>query len=194
MFELDATSGELRKHGVKIRLSDQPFQILRELLERSGDVVTRQELRELLWSADTFVDFDLGLNSAVRKLREALDDSAENPRFVETLPRRGYRFIAPVQNGRPEPPSPPQHNPAGPGVPAQLVWIAAGDATTLAIATLLLGYERSWTKSETPESRIASLAVLPLKQNRRTRSGGGWTFVTDALTIDRYRSTDRASF
>ena len=96
IFELDAQSGELRRHGLKIRLPHQPFQILRLLLDRPGEVVTREELRQQLWTSDTFVDFDVGLNSAIRKLREALDDSAENPRFVETLPRRGYRFIASV--------------------------------------------------------------------------------------------------
>ena len=96
VFELDAQSGELRRHGLKIRLPDQSFQILRALLMRPGELVTRDELRQLLWTAETFVDFEVGLNSAVRKLREALDDSAENPRFVETVPRRGYRFVGPV--------------------------------------------------------------------------------------------------
>ena len=89
IFELDTQSGELRRHGQKIRLPDQSFQILRLLLDRSGEVVTREELRKHLWTSETFVDFDVGLNSAIRKLREALDDSADNPRFVETLPRRG---------------------------------------------------------------------------------------------------------
>ena len=96
IFELDRESGELRRHGLKIRLPDQSFQILNTLLIRPGEVVAREELRQVLWSSDTFVDFEVGLNSAVRKLREALGDSAENPRFIETLPRRGYRFIAPV--------------------------------------------------------------------------------------------------
>src|SRR5688572_29660505 len=95
VFELDTSSGELHRHGLRIRLPDQSFQILRLLLSRPGEVVSREELRNALWS-ETFVDFDVGLNSAVRKLREALDDSSENPRFVETLPRRGYRFIAPI--------------------------------------------------------------------------------------------------
>lgn len=96
VFELDTESGELRRHGLKIRLPDQSFQILKVLLRRPGEVVTREELQRVLWTSDTFVDFEVGLNSAVRKLREALDDSAENPRFIETLPRRGYRFIATV--------------------------------------------------------------------------------------------------
>jgi len=96
VFELDTVSGELRKNGLKIRLPEQSFQVLKLLLSRPGDVVTREELQQVLWTSDTFVDFEVGLNSAVRKLREALDDSAENPRFVETLPRRGYRFVGPV--------------------------------------------------------------------------------------------------
>ncbi len=97
VYTLDEQSGELRRNGVKIRLADQPIQVLRLVVDRSGEVVTREEIRAHLWSSDTFVSFDVGLNSAVRKLRQALGDSAENPRFVETLPRRGYRFIAPVE-------------------------------------------------------------------------------------------------
>jgi DNA-binding winged helix-turn-helix (wHTH) protein len=96
-FEADLDAHELRKNGVKLRLQDQPFQVLSVLLDNPGQVVTREELRQRLWSADTFVDFDNGLNTAINKIREALGDSAESPRLVETLPRRGYRFIAPVQ-------------------------------------------------------------------------------------------------
>jgi DNA-binding winged helix-turn-helix (wHTH) protein len=95
-FEVDLKTGEVRKHGLKIRLQEQSFQILAMLLEQPGEVVTRDQLRERLWSADTFVDFDHSLSAAINKLRSALGDSAENPRFVETLSRRGYRFIAPV--------------------------------------------------------------------------------------------------
>lgn len=95
-FELDLRTGELRKSGVRVNLPEQPFQVLKALLDRPGDLITREELRLRLWPAETFVDFEHGLNAAVRRLREALGDSAETPRFVETLPRRGYRFIAPV--------------------------------------------------------------------------------------------------
>src|SRR4051812_15347754 len=95
-YELDVESGELRKNGLRVRLAGQPLEILRALIARPNDVVTRDELRNRLWPADTFVDFDVSLSSAVRKLREALEDSAERPQFVETIPRRGYRFIAPV--------------------------------------------------------------------------------------------------
>lgn len=96
VFEVNLRAGELRKHGLKIKLQDQPFQILAMLLAQPGEVVTREELRQKLWPADTFVDFDHGLNNAIKRLREALGDSAESPRYVETLPRRGYRLKVPV--------------------------------------------------------------------------------------------------
>src|SRR5215471_6126318 len=98
-FDVDLRSGELRKHGIRLKLQDQPFQVLIRLLEHPGDLVTREELRQRLWPADTFVDFDTGLNNAIKKLRDALGDSAEAPRYIETLPRRGYRFIARVEKG-----------------------------------------------------------------------------------------------
>jgi Tol biopolymer transport system component/DNA-binding winged helix-turn-helix (wHTH) protein len=98
-FAVDLRSGELYKHGIRLKLQEQPFQVLALLLEHPGEVITREELRERLWPAETFVDFDTGLNSAVKKLRDALGDSAEEPRYIETLPRRGYRFMAPVENG-----------------------------------------------------------------------------------------------
>ncbi|HET6930330.1 MAG TPA: winged helix-turn-helix domain-containing protein, partial [Candidatus Acidoferrum sp.] len=99
LYEVDFTSQELRKSGVKIKIQDQPFQILALLLERPGQIVTREEIQKRLWAGDnTFVDFDLGLNSAVKKLRQALGDESDNPRFIETLYRRGYRFLAPVQD------------------------------------------------------------------------------------------------
>src|SRR5436309_11614051 len=93
VFEVDLRVGELRKKGIKIKLQDQPFQILQILLERSGEVVTREEIRGRIWPADTFVDFDQGLNNAIKRLRESLGDSPDNPRFIETVPRHGYRFI-----------------------------------------------------------------------------------------------------
>src|ERR1700691_458643 len=97
VFEVDLAAGELRKNGARVRLQEQPFQVLALLLRNAGRVVTRDELREKIWPADTFVDFDHSLNTAVNKIREALGDSASSPRFIETLARRGYRFIAPVQ-------------------------------------------------------------------------------------------------
>jgi len=96
VFEVDVRAGELRKQGVRIKLQEQPFHVLTVLLQRPDEVVTREELRNQNWPADTFVDFDNSLNTAINKLREALGDSADSPRFIETLPRRGYRFIAPV--------------------------------------------------------------------------------------------------
>lgn len=103
VFELDLSAGELRKSGAKLRLQGQPFQVLALLLEHAGDVVTREELQQKLWPSDTFVDFDHSLNTAINKVREALGDSASSPRYVETLARRGYRFIAPVQRQPPVP-------------------------------------------------------------------------------------------
>jgi TolB-like protein/DNA-binding winged helix-turn-helix (wHTH) protein/Tfp pilus assembly protein PilF len=97
VFEVDIEAGELRKHGLRLKLSEQPFQILSMLVARPGEIVSRDFLRERLWPSDTFVDFDHGLNNAVMRLREVLGDSSEHPRFIETLPRRGYRFIAPVE-------------------------------------------------------------------------------------------------
>src|SRR5215467_11138911 len=96
-FEADFTTGELRKHGIRLKLQDQPFQILKMLLVRAGELVTRDEIRKNLWPDGTFVDFDNGLNAAVNRLRDALGDSAGEPKFVETIPRRGYRFIAPIE-------------------------------------------------------------------------------------------------
>src|SRR5260370_728554 len=97
VYEFDLRSGELRKHGIRIKLQEQPCQILSILLEHRGEMVTREELQRRLWPSDTFVDFDHSLNTAVMRLREALNDSSESPRFIETLPRRGYRFVAPVE-------------------------------------------------------------------------------------------------
>jgi TolB-like protein/DNA-binding winged helix-turn-helix (wHTH) protein len=102
VFEVDLRSGELHKQGIKIKLHDQPFQVLAMLLEHSGELVTRGQLHQKLWPSDTFVDFDVGLNSAIKRLRDALGDSAETPRFIETLPRRGYRFIGQVTEATPE--------------------------------------------------------------------------------------------
>jgi len=96
-YEADSATGELRKGGVRLRLPEQPFRVLIMLLERPGELITRDEIRQKLWPADTFVDFDHGLNTVINRLRETLGDSASNPRFIETLARRGYRFLAPVE-------------------------------------------------------------------------------------------------
>src|SRR5439155_17022687 len=97
-FEMDERARELRKGGIRIRLQDQPFEILALMLERPGEIVSRDELRQRLWPAGTFVDFEHSLNAAVKRLRAALGDTADNPRFVETLHKRGYRFIAPIES------------------------------------------------------------------------------------------------
>jgi eukaryotic-like serine/threonine-protein kinase len=114
-FELDTRTAELRKHGVRVRLHEQCFRILCMLLERPGEVVLREEIRQALWPNDTVVEFDHGINAAIRRLRDALGDSAETPRWVETLPRRGYRFIGPVEAAEP---TPPRVMPGEPGQPA----------------------------------------------------------------------------
>jgi DNA-binding winged helix-turn-helix (wHTH) protein len=111
-FEADEAGGELRKHGVRIKLHAQPFQLLVMLLERPSEVVTREEMRQRLWGQDTFVDFDHGLSSAVRKIREALEDSASQPRYVETVSGKGYRFIAPVSQASGLPAQSPGSAPA----------------------------------------------------------------------------------
>ena len=126
-YSVDLSSGALLRSGVRIPVQGQPFQVLRLLLEADGKVVTREELRQALWPDDTFVDFDLGVNTAVKKLRQALEDSAEHPRFIETLPKFGYRFMVPVKwvggnNGgsallRVEPTSPPEPTPIVPRPP-----------------------------------------------------------------------------
>jgi DNA-binding winged helix-turn-helix (wHTH) protein len=102
-FEADLRSGELRRAGERLRIQEQPFQVLVALLERPREVITRDELRQRLWPSDTFVDFDHGLNTTINKLRESLGDSASSPRFIETLPRRGYRFLAAVDRVDPQP-------------------------------------------------------------------------------------------
>jgi DNA-binding winged helix-turn-helix (wHTH) protein len=102
-FELSESDGELRKNGARIKLQDQPFRVLVELVANSGKAVTREELQQKLWPADTFVDFDVGLNTAIRKLRQAMGDDADHPHYIETLARRGYRFLAQVAVAVPDP-------------------------------------------------------------------------------------------
>jgi pentatricopeptide repeat protein len=181
-FEADLRSGELRKHGVRLKLQDQPFQVLALLLEHAGDVVTREELRQRLWPADTFVDFDTGLNSAVKKLRDVLADSADEPRYIETIPRRGYRFIAPlvdpnpatVPSSAPEPWLGPAHETAS-SQPADSVVTSAesffftrlrllfGAAALLVLLVAGFLAYRNTGAGGTKQPAIKSLAVLPLK-------------------------------
>jgi TolB-like protein/DNA-binding winged helix-turn-helix (wHTH) protein/Flp pilus assembly protein TadD len=182
VFELDLRAGELRKHGLRVRLQEQPFRVLEMLLEHSGEVVTREQLQKRLWPADTFVDFDHGLNKAVNKIREALGDSAESPRFVETVSRRGYRFLVEVKDAdaapvrSPELAVPPQQpqpapeapdRPDSPGKVAEVkslslshTWKIAVLVLLLAAASLAIWKLHSRNRSS---SAIRSVAVLPFE-------------------------------
>src|SRR5215472_946494 len=125
-FELDVRAGELRKHGTRLRLRTQTLQILRMLLERPGEVVLREEIRQQLWLSDTVVEFDHSINTAVKRLRDALAEPAGKPRFIETLPRRGYRFIGQVETGPGQPEATPLAVMPPAAKPDNLRWIAAG--------------------------------------------------------------------
>jgi TolB-like protein/DNA-binding winged helix-turn-helix (wHTH) protein/Tfp pilus assembly protein PilF len=190
MFEADLDAGELRKHGLRLKLSEQPFQILGMLLARPGEIVSREELRERLWPSDTFVDFDHGLNNAVMRLREVLGDSSEHPRFIETLPRRGYRFIAPVERKSENSNGAVPHQDAVTAVPGDVAALASQAsaaklpelpahgrisiyriaglvAAVLAGSALISGiavhYVRGVDASKGKATRSNSLVVLPLE-------------------------------
>jgi len=209
---VDLASGELHKHGVRLRLQEQPFQILVMLLENSGEIVTRDELRNKLWSSDTFVDFDVGLNNAVLRLRNALGDSADSPRYIETLPRRGYRFIARVEG--PDPAQLDEHTqPATATATAQvakgpLEWPRARAIWTagLALAALLLlfvglnvGGLRQRVLGRPLAPAIRSLAVLPLENlsgdEAQEYFADGMTdeLITDLASIASLRVISRTS-
>ena len=171
IFELDLRTGELRKQGVKVRLQGQPLQVLEALMRRSGDVVTREELRAQIWKTDTFVDFDHSLHNAIARLREVLGDSPENPRYIETLPRRGYRFLVPVES---------HDGLRSAGTPAPVPVAISTDierraygrrakllALVLMVAIVLIGIlsvkrVRQGLFGQPHSHRIGSLAVLPL--------------------------------
>ena len=165
-FELDVRTSELRKRGVKLRLQGQPLQILAALLNRAGDVVTHEELRAQIWAPDTFVDFDHSLHTAIARVREVLGDSAETPRYIETLPRRGYRFIASVDAVGTQPESRPSSEqphevPAGTRPTKSRKFLV-----TAILAPLLIGFAiwlaRVSSRPITATSRLNSIAVLPL--------------------------------
>lgn len=152
IFEIDLGRGELRKDGMKLRLPDQAFRILAALVQAPGEIVTREDLRQTLWSDATFVDFDNNLNGIVRRLRETLGDSAASPRFIQTVPRQGYTFIAPVQR--------PKTGPAAPR-PLRMAMIAILAAVPLALLALWAARQASWTAPVSPERSL--LAVLPFQ-------------------------------
>jgi len=174
-FEANVRAGELRKRGLKVRLQDQPFQILVMLLERPGELVTRQEIHQKLWPADTFVGFDHGLNNAINRLREALGDSADTPRFIETLPRKGYRFIALVagdgQLAEAEDPAEVatpvvETGPIDPRLsvrPRFLVTLLVSCVALALAAMVYLGWRRMRAGHASPGSGHVMLAVLPFQ-------------------------------
>src|SRR5215831_2480728 len=159
VFELDARTGELRSKGSRVKLQDQPLQVLLAVLEKPGQVVTREELRARLWPADTFVDFDHGLNAAVKRLRDALGDTAENPRYIETLPRHGYRFIAAAV---------PDALPPGRSHTSLKQWgWLLGVTAVLPVVGVLFAVDMGGVRSKllsrsSAEPQVRSLAVLPL--------------------------------
>ncbi len=215
-FEVNRHAGELRKHGIRIKLSGQPFEVLTLLLERPGEVVTYEELRAKLWQADTFVDFEHGLHAAVNKLRQALGDSAEHPRYVENLPRRGYRFVAAVRWAAEAPETPsvapaekqtaPEQMAASASVAQRRGALGRQGTTLLGIATVLValgaGYFslRNWRQpSPSAGSGIQSLAVLPLVNLSRDPEqeyfADGMTdeLITDLAKIGALRVISRTS-
>ena len=157
VFELDLRAGELLKGGRKIKLQEQPFRVLVQLMERAGGVVTRDELRHELWPADTFVDFDHGLNSAVARLRETLGDSAEKPRFIETVAKRGYRFIAPLESKAENRPEVASALPGNSRMPPRPFWIAATICLALISSASIWALYRPHS-----DAQLAKLEVVPL--------------------------------
>src|SRR5271170_4884893 len=176
VFEADVHNRALRKQGLQVKLQEQPFNVLTVLLRRPSQLVTREELHAALWPSDTFVDFDNSLNTAIKKLREALGDSADNARFIETLPRRGYRFLAPVtviggtttgvETGEETTDASDVH-PGSPAVPrgpgAGTIVALAMVALILAAGLILLVRDRTSRQPQSANGLIRSLAVLPLE-------------------------------
>ena len=198
VFELDLKAGELRRNGSRVRLQEQPLQILVSLLERPGEVVGRDELRKKLWAADTFVDFDHSLNAAIRRLRDALGDSADTPRFVETVARRGYRFIAPLSQPLPSAaiPVPGAQHETGPGKGAetppavsgqrQRIWpLAIAIVAALVAGTLVawrLGHRTGGQATNTQRRLTANRPELPITSAALSPSGKYLAFSDPAGT------------
>ncbi|MBV8820405.1 MAG: winged helix-turn-helix domain-containing protein, partial [Acidobacteriaceae bacterium] len=186
VFEVDSHTGELRKSGRKVGMQEQPFRVLVALLERPGEMLSREELRDRLWSADTFVDFDSGLNKAIRKIREVLGDSAESPVFIETLPRRGYRFIAPVETVprstedaqvvELSPEKPPEVLPSPAAVAGD--GFSRGRVLWWAVAVVVLSGLAVWGwRASRP--KLDSIAVLPIEN---LAADAGQEYFADGIT------------
>src|SRR6185312_4607406 len=162
LFEADLQTGELRKNGVKVPLQGQPFQVCAILLQHSGELVTREELRREVWPEDTFVDFDHALNTAITKIRVALGDQADNPRFVETLPRRGYRFIAPIEKPILPNPAPVVLQGHFQRVPPKKYWIT-GVALSIFVLSIVViwRYARRHAEADLPQLEVVPIAAMP---------------------------------
>ena len=178
-FELDTQCGQLRKDGVGLKLQGQPIQVLEIMLQKPGQLVTREEIRQCLWTSDTFVDFDHSLNTAVKKLRQTLGDEADTPRYIETLPKRGYRFIGEVEREEPKREEPKEGSLDPPPVAVvaaerielpQLVkgnrllrwrWIAASAVVAL------LAIAAYWVTTPPPQPRIVGSHVLTKTGNQK---------------------------
>ncbi len=210
-FEVDASSRELFKQGRKVKLQEQPFELLLALLERPSEVLTREELQQRIWPDDTVVDFDRGLNRAINRVRDALGDSAENPRFVETLPRRGYRFIAPIQET-----APTDATPAGNGhtedtarePPVSRARALAGKRTLLAAAAAIalaaalvwnLGNWRDRLNAASSGPQVRSIAVMPFENLSNDPTQEYFTdgitdeLITDLASLEGVRVISRTS-
>jgi TolB-like protein/DNA-binding winged helix-turn-helix (wHTH) protein/Flp pilus assembly protein TadD len=188
-FTVDLRLGELRKQGTRIRLQEQPLRVLAVLLERPGDLVTRDELRQRRWPADTFVDFDHGLNAAINRLREPLGDSAEQPRYIETIPRRGYRFVAPVEVIGSEEPAPPlaadRPPAAGPPAPNRRLHLALAGSLLALLTAGMWWAVRIRPRTDGAIPSIQSVAVLPLVNDSGDRAQDYFADgMTEALTTE----------
>ena len=192
LFDLDLKAGQLSRNGTKIRLPQQPLQLLSILLERPGEILTREELRQRLWPSDVFVDFDHGLNKSIQKLRDALGDSADSPHYIETIPRVGYRFIAPVNNGIPPPEQQPdtkipqtsQDLPAAQPPtkpPASIIGSQSPRWSLFALCLILLASTAAWFihKRLHATEPIRSIAVLPLEN---LSGDPGQNYFADGMT------------
>ena len=201
-FHLDTRTGELTRDGSKSQLHEQPLQLLIALLEQPGELVAREDLVRRLWPDGTFVDFDRGLNKAINKLREVLGDSAEEPRFIETLPRKGYRFIAPVKTGGGDKPAQPaaEEKPSPRARPNAWLAISAAAVVLALVVATNVGRVRdriaSWLR---PVPEISSLAVIPLEnlshdpEQEYFADGMTDALITDLAKMGSVRVTSRAS-